>query len=43
MKCYSKAKTLLVENINKLHKVAEVLLEREKLDKDEFLEVFASS
>ena len=25
-KCYSKAKTLLVENINKLHKVAEVLL-----------------
>lgn len=42
-KCYSKAKTLLVENINKLHKVAEVLLEREKLDKDEFLEVFASS
>ncbi|NLZ52452.1 MAG: ATP-dependent zinc metalloprotease FtsH, partial [Thermoanaerobacteraceae bacterium] len=42
-KCYNNAKTLLSENINKLHKVAQALLEREKLDKDEFLEVFASA
>ena len=27
--CYNKAKTLLSENINKLHKVAQALLERE--------------
>ncbi|HHW03596.1 MAG TPA: ATP-dependent metallopeptidase FtsH/Yme1/Tma family protein [Thermoanaerobacterales bacterium] len=42
-KCYSKAKTLLSENVNKLHKVAQALLEREKLDEKEFLEVFASA
>lgn len=42
-KCYNNAKTILSENINKLHKVAQALLEREKLDKDEFLEVFASA
>lgn len=42
-KCYQKAKTLLSENINKLHKVAQALLEREKLDEKEFLEVFASA
>jgi cell division protease FtsH len=42
-KCYDIAKTLLSDNINKLHKVAEVLLEREKLDGEEFLEVFASA
>jgi len=41
--CYNKAKTLLSENINKLHKVAQALLEREKLDGEEFLEVFASA
>lgn len=42
-KCYSRAKTLLSENINKLHKVAEALLEREKLSEEEFREVFASA
>jgi cell division protease FtsH len=42
-KCYDIAKTLLSDNLNKLHKVAEVLLEREKLDGEEFLEVFASA
>ncbi|AYO31881.1 ATP-dependent zinc metalloprotease FtsH [Biomaibacter acetigenes] len=42
-KCYIKAKTLLSENVNKLHKVAQALLEREKLDEEEFLEVFASA
>ncbi|MCG0275786.1 MAG: ATP-dependent zinc metalloprotease FtsH [Thermosediminibacteraceae bacterium] len=42
-KCYTKAKTLLSENINKLHKVAEALLEREKLSEEEFREVFANA
>lgn len=42
-KCYQKARTLLSENVNKLHKVAQALLEREKLDEQEFLEVFASA
>lgn len=42
-KCYKKAKDLLQENVNKLHKVAEALLEREKLDEEEFQEVFASA
>jgi cell division protease FtsH len=41
--CYNKAKSLLSENVNKLHKVAQALLEREKLDEEEFLEVFASA
>jgi cell division protease FtsH len=40
---YERAETLLKENINKLHKVAEALLEREKLDVEEFEEVFASA
>ena len=42
-KSYDKAKELLTENINKLHKVAQALLEREKLDEEEFLEAFASA
>ena len=42
-KCYDTAKRLLSENINKLHKVAQALLEREKLDEEEFLEVFANA
>lgn len=42
-KAYNKAETLLRENINKLHGVANALLEREKLDKDEFEEVFANA
>jgi len=42
-RCYDKAKSLLTENINKLHKVAEALLEREKLTEEEFLELFASA
>ena len=42
-KCYDTAKRLLSKNINKLHKVAQALLEREKLDEEEFLEVFANA
>lgn len=41
-KCYQRAETLLKENIKKLHKVAEVLLEKEKLNAEEFQQVFAS-
>lgn len=37
---YHKAETLLKDNISKLHKVAEALLEKEKLEADEFEEVF---
>ena len=39
-KAYNKAEELLKENINKLHRVAEALLERETLDGKEFEEVF---
>ncbi|MDI3534383.1 MAG: cell division protease FtsH [Thermosediminibacterales bacterium] len=41
-KCYQRAETLLKENIKKLHKVADVLLEKEKLNAEEFQQVFAS-
>lgn len=41
--CYSKARDLLTENINRLHKVAKALLEYEKLDKEKFQEVFAGA
>ncbi|WP_275266284.1 ATP-dependent zinc metalloprotease FtsH [Calorimonas adulescens] len=41
--CYKKAETLLKDNINKLHSVARALIEREKLNKDEFEELFASA
>jgi cell division protease FtsH len=37
---YNKAERLLSENINKLHAVAQALLEREKLEAVEFEEVF---
>ncbi|TDT50304.1 ATP-dependent zinc metalloprotease FtsH [Fonticella tunisiensis] len=37
---YDKAEKLLRENINKLHKVAEALLEKEKLEAEEFEEIF---
>ncbi len=39
---YDKTKTILKENINKLHKIAEVLLEKEKLEGMEFEEIFMS-
>ncbi|NMA86781.1 MAG: ATP-dependent metallopeptidase FtsH/Yme1/Tma family protein [Tissierellia bacterium] len=39
-RAYNKAETLLKENINVLHKVAEALLERETLDGKEFEEIF---
>lgn len=38
---YHKAETLIKENFDRLHRVAEALLEREKLEADEFEEVFS--
>ncbi|RBP38480.1 ATP-dependent zinc metalloprotease FtsH [Garciella nitratireducens] len=37
---YQAAQDLLQKNIDKLHKVAERLLEKEKIDRNEFLEIF---
>lgn len=37
---YSKAEKLLKDNINKLHAVAQALLEKEKIDREEFLQIF---
>lgn len=37
---YDKAINLLTENINKLHAVAAVLLEKEKIDGEEFVKIF---
>lgn len=41
--CYKKAEMLLKENINRLHSVARALIEKEKLNKDEFEQVFANA
>ena len=38
--CYSKAKALVNENISILHKCAELLLEREKITREEFETLF---
>ncbi len=40
---YKKAEKILRDNINKLHDVANALLEKEKLDKQEFEEIFANA
>lgn len=40
---YNRAETMLRENIDKLHRVANALLEKEKLDQVEFEEIFASA
>lgn len=40
---HKRIESLLTENINKLHKVAEALLEREKLEGMEFEEIFANA
>jgi len=39
---YNKAEKLLTENMNRLHRVAEALLEKEKLEADEFELIFAA-
>ncbi|WP_055665243.1 ATP-dependent zinc metalloprotease FtsH [Desnuesiella massiliensis] len=40
---YKKAEVILSENMSKLHAVAQALLEKEKLDGDEFQEIFQNS
>ena len=42
-KAYGRTQTLLSENISKLHAVAKALLEKEKLDSEEFEELFKNS
>jgi cell division protease FtsH len=42
-KGYDHAEQLLKDNINKLHAVAQALLEKEKLDEQEFEEIFAQA
>ena len=37
---YNRAKQILTENIDKLHQVAGILLEKEKIEADEFEEIF---
>ena len=39
-KAYGRAKEILSNNIDKLHRVAHVLLEKEKIDGDEFAKIF---
>jgi cell division protease FtsH len=39
-KGYNRAKQILTDNIDKLHKVAGVLLEKEKIEAEEFEEIF---
>ncbi len=38
--CYNKCEELLTENIEKLHIVSKALIEREKLDSEEFIQAF---
>jgi cell division protease FtsH len=40
--CYDKCQKLLSENLDMLHKLAKLLLEKEKVDGDQFLELFNS-
>lgn len=40
--CYAKAKQIILENIDVLHKSAELLLEKEKISREEFEALFAA-
>lgn len=40
---YDRANKLLKENINKLHAVAKALIEKEKLDAEEFEDIFVNN
>ena len=40
-KAYNEAKQILTEHIDKLHAVAGILLEKEKIESDEFEQIFA--
>ena len=39
-KAYKRAKEILSEHIDKLHTVAGILLEKEKIDGEEFAQIF---
>ena len=39
---YNKAKQILSDNVDKLHKVAGILLEKEKIEADEFEAIFGT-
>ncbi len=41
--CYRRCTEILTQQMDKLHRVAELLLEKEKIESDEFEEVFAKS
>ena len=41
--CYQKARAIVMEHENVLHSCAKVLLEKEKIGRDEFEEIFASA
>ena len=41
--CYSEAERILKENMEILHKCAELLLEKEKINGQEFLELFGEA
>jgi cell division protease FtsH len=41
--CYKRAETILKDNLNKLHKVVDVLLEKEKIDINEFETILAQA
>ena len=40
--CYAKAKAIIVEHMDVLHRCAELLLEKEKINRDEFAALFES-
>ncbi len=40
---YTRAEKILVDNMQKLHRVAEALLEKEKIESDEFEEIFQNA
>ena len=40
---YKRAEKILNENVNKLHAVAQALLEKEKIDGEEFERIFQNS
>lgn len=40
-KAYNRAKQILTDNVEKLHAVAQILLEKEKIESDEFEAIFA--
>ena len=42
-KAYSRAKQILSDNVEKLHIVAQILLEKEKIDGEEFDEIFGEN